>query len=120
MWSNEPIRFGYFRGAEPEYQELGLRLKSGMLSVCEQIKQLDEDSIIRLKSGQIDQLVIEGFQIGPKDIRTVFRKREEHFSFFEAQSNGNVCDTRLYYSSYYSSCLVVSSVKHVSYCPADE
>ena len=120
MWSNEPIRFGYFRGAEPEYQELGLRLKSGMLSVCEKIKQLDEDSIIRLKSGQIDQLVIEGFQIGPKDIRTVFRKREEHFSFFEARSDENVGDTRLYCSSYYSSCLGVSSDKHVSYCPADE
>ena len=99
---------------------MGLRVKSGMLSVCEKIKQPDEDSIIRLKSGQIDQLVIEGFQIGPKDIQTVFRKKEEHFSFFEAQSDENVGNTRLYYSSYSSSCLGVSSVKHVSYLPADE
>ena len=66
------------------------RLRSGMSAVCEKIKQLDEDSIIRLKSGEIDQLAIEGFQIGPKDIKTVFRKKEEHFSFFEAQSDEKV------------------------------
>ena len=104
MWSNEPIRFGYSRGAEPEYQVLGLRLKSGMSAVCEKIKQLDEDSIIRLKSGEIDQLAIEGFQIGPGDIRTVFRRKEEHFSFFEAQSDENVSWKCEKLSSYYSSC----------------
>ena len=91
-----------------------------MLSVREKIKQLDEDSIIRLKSGEIDQLAIESFQIGPKDIRTVFRKKEENCSLFEAQSDENVGDTRLYCSSYSSSCLGFSSVKHVSYLPAYE
>ena len=91
MWSHEPIRFGFYRGAEPEYQVLGLRVKDRMPAVSEKIRQLDEDSILKLKSGQIDQLAIEGFQIGPGDIKTVFKKREEHLSFFEAQSDENVC-----------------------------
>ncbi|KAI6654161.1 Isoleucine--tRNA ligase, cytoplasmic [Oopsacas minuta] len=90
VWSNEPIRFGYYRGAEPEFQILGLRVKGSMPVVTERIRRLDEDSILKLKSGEIDQLAIEGFQIGPGDIHTVFKKKEEHFSFFEAQSDENV------------------------------
>lgn len=90
VWSNEPLRFGYYRGAEPEFQALGLRVKGSMSAVAEKIRQLDEGSILKLKTGEFDQLAIEGFQIGPEDIRTVFKKKEQHSSFFEAQSNENV------------------------------
>ena len=63
---------------EPEYQELGLRLKSGMLSVCEKIKQLDEDSNIRLKSDH-NSLHNSRRSVINKSKNTLFYLYEEYF-----------------------------------------
>lgn len=76
--------------AKPDFLSLRTRLRGNQEVLTEKIRQLNEETILKLKSREIEQITLEGIIIGPEDINITYKQSHDHMSFYQSDSNEKV------------------------------